>query len=170
MDSYQNHIREMDKIQKNYTAFLNLLKRNFNLMTSSLTQIQSNLFVYGNGISDHIDSFSSLQLLVKESTTVISSEHRNIHPSVSKIGKVVEKHFVQDVSDLLSLGFLQTNAKFISLSEAIQHYLLRHGFKDSLQFMSFETGVFPEKEQVELYIFVFSFLLNPELFYNVYNH
>ena len=90
---------------------------------------------------------------VKESISNTSSQHRNIHPNVSKLGKAIEKHFVQEYSYLLDVGLLKNADNNNALLEIIQMYLYRNGFSSSIRSFQIESDVYLDKEKVNDYYY-----------------
>ena len=87
---------------------------------------------------------------MKEAANVISSEHRGIHPSVSKLGKTIEKSFEHELTGLLAPGFAQDGQRIDQLNRALHLYLLRHGHTISVDNFCLEANVSPDDDQVTI--------------------
>ena len=82
----------------------------------------------------------------------ISSEHRIIHPTVSKFGKTIDKSFEHELSGLLVPGFFQGYRRINKFDRAVHLYLLRHGYTISLDNFCLEANFSSEDDQVCVYL------------------
>lgn len=67
---------------------------------------------------------------------------------MSKLGKTVEKHFVQEYSYLLENGIFKNVDNSNALVEIIRMYLYRNGFSNSILSFTMETDVILDKQKV----------------------
>ncbi|XP_054167491.1 E3 ubiquitin-protein ligase RMND5A-like [Oppia nitens] len=83
--------------------------------TNELTEIQCDL-LYDNVIKKTRNTISQF-----------SSEHRDIHASVSRIGKVIDKNFVYDYSSVNNEAVFENPANVNILNQVIVEHFLRQG-------------------------------------------
>jgi E3 ubiquitin-protein transferase RMND5 len=75
-------------------------------------------------------SFASIQLCkeqIKEFSKRFSDKHKDLHGSISKIGKVIDKNFVPDYGNLPQINIIDSEEKNKLLHQLICEHLLRNG-------------------------------------------
>ncbi|CAG2179186.1 unnamed protein product, partial [Oppiella nova] len=85
---------------------------------NELTQIQRDL-LYDNVIKKTRNTISQF-----------SSEHRDIHSSVSRIGKAIDKNFICDYASVSNDSVFESPANTIILNQVIVEHFLRQGMLD----------------------------------------
>lgn len=67
---------------------------------------------------------------VKETITRHASEHRDLHSSVSKVGKTIDRNFTQDYASTSFEAVFTGSDKDKLLNQVICQHMYRHGFLD----------------------------------------
>lgn len=78
---------------------------------------------------------------VKESVAKVSGSHRDLHSSVSKVGKTIDKHFVPDYDATSMEEVFGGPKKQRMLNEVILQHLYRQGQLEIGDCLAEETGL-----------------------------
>jgi len=78
---------------------------------------------------------------VKETITRHASEHRDLHSSVSKVGKTIDRNFTQDYASTSFEQVFTGSDKEKLLNQVICQHMYRHGFLDIGEELAKEAGL-----------------------------
>ncbi|CAG2175956.1 unnamed protein product [Oppiella nova] len=113
--------RHNDQTLDDLIQQINSYQRDLMLLSApanELTQIQRDL-LYDNVIKKTRNTISQF-----------SSEHRDIHSSVSRIGKAIDKNFICDYASVSNDSVFESPANTIILNQVIVEHFLRQGMLD----------------------------------------
>merc|ERR1711892_197375 len=89
---------------------------------------------------------------VNKSVTRIATEHRDLHSTVSKVGKAVDRNFVSDFDSTSREDVFSGPSKEHLLTEVILQHLYREGRLDISEALSRESGIAEYQEQKEPFL------------------
>jgi len=89
---------------------------------------------------------------VNHSVTKIATEHRDLHSSVSKVGKAIDRNFVSDFDSTSREDVFSGPNKEHLLTEVILQHLYREGRVDISEALSKESGITEYQEQKEPFL------------------
>ena len=78
---------------------------------------------------------------VNKSVTRIATEHRDLHSSVSKVGKVIDRNFVSDFDSTSRADVFSGPDKEPLLTEVVLQHLCREGRLDISETLTKESGI-----------------------------
>lgn len=84
---------------------------------------------------------------INEKLQRISAEHRELHGTVSKVGKVVDKNFVSDFTATNRIDALQDEQNMMLLNKVIAKHYFRQGMDEIAQTLIRESNMQPEVAQ-----------------------
>ena len=76
------------------------------------------------------ESFRTDMQKVKDVVGQIATEHRDLHGTVSKVGKAIDKNFVSDFATVANDTLFDEHDKSIALNQIIVEHFLRQGMLD----------------------------------------
>jgi len=85
---------------------------------------------------------------VKETTRALSTDHKEIHSNVSKVGKAIDRNFVSDFTGTTQEGIFSGNDAVL-LNEAISEHLLRQGHINVADMLIKEADLIIDQQQKE---------------------
>ncbi|EDV55389.1 E3 ubiquitin-protein ligase RMND5A [Drosophila erecta] len=77
----------------------------------------------------------------------LSTEHRDLHGSISKIGKAIDRNFSADFSSTMRVDVLQDEENLMLLNKAIAKHYCRQGMDDVARTLIRECKMSPEHAQ-----------------------
>ncbi|XP_013774655.1 protein RMD5 homolog A-like [Limulus polyphemus] len=86
---------------------------------------------------------------VKDVITAITTEHRDLHGSVSKVGKAIDKNFVPDFGSTSSEKVFGEEESQQSLNRVVIEHFLRHGMLDIAEELIREAQLHIEENKKE---------------------
>lgn len=78
---------------------------------------------------------------VRDVTSALATEHRDLHGTVSKVGKAIDKNFVPDFWATSSEDVFEGPEKKAALNQVIAEHLLRQGLLDIAEELAREAGL-----------------------------
>jgi len=107
----------------------------------------------GSNISNaQRDMVRQVSSKVNQSVTKIATEHRDLHSSVSKVGKAIDRNFVSDFDSTSREDVFSGPNKEHLLTEVILQHLYREGRVDISESLSKESGITEYQEQKEPFL------------------
>ncbi|XP_078588339.1 LOW QUALITY PROTEIN: E3 ubiquitin-protein ligase RMND5A-like [Branchiostoma floridae x Branchiostoma japonicum] len=133
MDSCVNVEREVDKVLSKFAAVGDHSSRTLQDLVEHISNIRKELSE-GNNDSD-VTATQSLVLnqclkKVKDTCQRLSNDHKDLHSSVSKVGKAIDRNFIQDISACSVEGAFVGEEKRSLLNEVICEHFFRQGMLD----------------------------------------
>ncbi|XP_065071367.1 E3 ubiquitin-protein ligase RMND5A-like isoform X2 [Rhopilema esculentum] len=153
MDACNSVERELDKLLGRFDQF----RGNLEKLDDLIKHIQSTK----NGLDGappgtqlsplqaHI--ISACGKKIKDATQKIATEHKEIHSSVSKVGKAIDRNFVSDFTGTTQEGIFSGN-EAVLLNEAISEHLLRQGHVDVADMLIQEANLTLDEKQKEPFL------------------
>jgi len=139
---------------------LNKLKDNMETgideQIAAIEKLQRDIAEDNNGeaniSSSQRDMVRQVSSKVNESVTRIATEHRDLHSTVSKVGKAVDRNFVSDFDSTSREDVFSGPSKEHLLTEVILQHLYREGRLDISEALSRESGIAEYQEQKEPFL------------------
>ena len=102
--------------------------------------------------SDQMDMVRQVSREVNRSVTSIATEHRDLHSSVSKVGKAIERNFVSDFDSTSREDVFSGPSKEHLLTEVILQHLCREGRLNISDALTRESGITEYHAQQEPFL------------------
>lgn len=88
----------------------------------------------------------------KTKLCAIGTDHRNLHPSVSKIGKAIDRHFTPDYQSIAPIDLFESEKYLDILNQVIVEHFHRQGMNDVAESLVKESKLPPEDDiQLEFF-------------------
>lgn len=136
MESCSAVEKELDRVITKFTGIKDNSDKVMMEVTSLIKEVQNSLEK-----EQHDAEISETQLRIitetlsktKEKLLKISSEHRDLHGTVSKVGKVIDRNFVSDFTATTRVDFLRDESNMQLLNKIITQHYYRQGMNDIAQ-------------------------------------
>ncbi|XP_043571602.1 E3 ubiquitin-protein ligase RMND5A-like [Chiloscyllium plagiosum] len=89
---------------------------------------------------------------IKDTVQKLASDHKDIHGSVSKVGKAIDRNFDTDASAVGVDGVWDSSEKQQSLSEAVVEHLYQQGLLNVAEELCQESGICIDLRQKEPFL------------------
>ncbi|XP_022097753.1 protein RMD5 homolog A-like [Acanthaster planci] len=144
MDACLSVQKEVDKVLGKFEGIKTHSARTLEELIDSLNNIKHEL-----SAADHHTELNRVHQLIlgsaqnrtKDILTRVSNEHKDIHSSVSKIGKVIDKNFTSELIQLNSEQTFESPDRMRLLNEVICEHFLRQGMLDIAENLTEEAGL-----------------------------
>ncbi|KAL3864971.1 hypothetical protein ACJMK2_006611 [Sinanodonta woodiana] len=147
--------REIDKVLSKFSG----VRDHMNYTVDELIKSAENIcYELSNGTVDHeLTTTQSIILSqtvkrIKEAVSRIGSEHKDLHSTVSKVGKAIDRNFVSDFCAVAKVGAFDDESTQNLLSEAVCEHFLRQGKLDIAEALNEEAGLNIDESQMEPYL------------------
>ncbi|KAK7500770.1 hypothetical protein BaRGS_00008014 [Batillaria attramentaria] len=136
--------RELDKLSSKFTSLHEHGQRSLEELINSIQSIKQEL---SEAPEDH--QLSAAQVLtlnqclrrIRDGVSRISTEHKDLHASVSKVGKTIDRNFVSDFSAVITEGACEGEGSQQLLNEVICEHFLRQGMLDIAEALNEDAGL-----------------------------
>lgn len=112
-----------------------------------------NLFVSVEGdytLSNlQIDILKQNLAKVKETVSKIATDHRDLHSTVSKVGKAIDRNFVADYAATSRDDVFNTQEKINLINKVICQHYYRQGMQDVAEALAKEADITPQAHEKE---------------------
>ncbi|XP_046772389.1 E3 ubiquitin-protein transferase RMND5A isoform X3 [Gallus gallus] len=115
-------------------------------------------FVLGEGTNQDGDLSGTISLVmtqcckrIKDTVQKLASDHKDIHSSVSRVGKAIDKNFDSDISSVGIDGCWQADSQRI-LNEVMVEHFFRQGMLDVAEELCQESGLSIDQSQKEPFV------------------
>lgn len=152
MDSCTNVEKEIEKVLNKFGLFNDHIWR---ILTDIIGYVQGIQTELGEAPSlNEVTAAQSLVLSqcakkVKDVVTAIAAEHRDLHGTVSKVGKAIDKNFVSDFSTTSNEEVFNASENARLLNRVISEHFLRQGMLDIAEELIKEAGIQMEQNKRE---------------------
>ncbi|KAK2713081.1 E3 ubiquitin-protein ligase RMND5A-like isoform X2 [Artemia franciscana] len=144
MESINAVDKELDRVLGKFTALKNHGLRTVGDLETQLLSLKNELqsappeskLTFGQ-----ISILSQVMTKVKEATSRIATEHRELHGTVSKVGKSIDKNFVPDYDSVVSDKEFRTDEKMKILDKVICNHFFRSGQVEVGEELAKEAGL-----------------------------
>ncbi|XP_033633232.1 E3 ubiquitin-protein ligase RMND5A-like [Asterias rubens] len=144
MDACLSVQKEVDKVLGKFDGIKAHSQRTLEELIDSLNNIRHEL----SSAEQHSERnrvhqliLNSAQNRTKDILTRVSNEHKDIHSSVSKVGKAIDKNFVSDLIQLNAEQTFESPERMHLLNEVICEHFLRQGMLDIAENLTEEAGL-----------------------------
>lgn len=130
MESCNAVEREVDRVLSKFGGLRDHSKKNLEELISSIQNIQREL---NEAPEEHeMTPTQSLILMqtirkIKEAISRMGQEHKDLHSTVSKVGKSVDRNFVTDFTSISQECNFEEEEKRLLLNEVISEHFMRQG-------------------------------------------
>ena len=96
--------------------------------------------------SEQANELKNVVKRCKAKLQTIGTDHRNLHATVSKVGKAIDRHFVQDYQSVAPIDLCE-NQKFLTIvNKVIAEHFNRQGMKDVVDSLQEEARLSNEHD------------------------
>ncbi|KAK7807944.1 hypothetical protein U0070_000907 [Myodes glareolus] len=88
---------------------------------------------------------------IKDTVQKLASDNKDIHSSVSQVGKAIDKNFASDISSVGIDGCWQADSQRL-LNEVMVEYFFRQGMLDVAEELCQESGLSVDPSQKEPFV------------------
>lgn len=85
----------------------------------------------------------------KETVSRLATDHRDLHSTVSKVGKAIDRNFVSDFAATSREDVFNTSEKIDLINKVICQHFYRQGLHDVADALAAEANIVPEVVQKE---------------------
>lgn len=152
MDSCANVEKELDKVFSKFGAFKEHLNRTLTELIDHVESLQCEFIqIYPATRSTPAQVLVAAQCAkkIKDVITSLASEHRDLHGTVSKVGKAIDKNFIADFATTSNEEVFQGSENEKLLNQVISEHFLRQGMLEIAEELIDETGLKMEKQKRE---------------------
>lgn len=146
MEAVANVDREIEKVLSKFGALNQHAQSTLQSMIDTLVELHQEI----NKLSASDDAGLPATMLdilnynmrkVKEVIMQIGIEHRDLHGTVSKVGKAIDRNFTAEYEGVVNDELLDDPTKMNALNHAIVEHFLRHGRLDIAETLIKESGL-----------------------------
>ncbi|XP_023024595.1 required for meiotic nuclear division 5 protein souji [Leptinotarsa decemlineata] len=144
--------KEIDKVLSKFGGINEHAKR---VLSDLVNQIQNLKEEYDNTDGDYVLSSVQRDILkqsmgkIKDTVSKIATDHRDLHSTVSKVGKAIDRNFVSDFAATTREDSLTSPEKLQLINKIICQHLYRQGMQDVADELAKECEVMPEAHEKE---------------------
>lgn len=133
MDACQAVEREVDKVLAKFKGYSQHTAKALDELSSHIQGLKSELEEFPEDAE--LSTTQSLIIAqnskkIKDTISCLSQEHKDLHSSVSKVGKAVDRNFVSDFGAVVNENALKGDQKKRLINEVICEHFLRQGMLD----------------------------------------
>ncbi len=137
--------REVDKFMSKLTSFQQSVNKHSLQCSHSLQSCRV------NALNEDQSRVLEDVAKMKAAAQAIVNEHKELHASISKIGKAVDKNFIAPDESLMEVDFMQDPQKKQLVHQVLCDYLLRQGQLDTVRNLIIESELPIRAEQMDLF-------------------
>ncbi|KAK9878913.1 hypothetical protein WA026_003739 [Henosepilachna vigintioctopunctata] len=169
MDACRSLERELDKLLSKFGGINDHAGRVLAELIGHVKGLQQEL---NNAPEDHVLTNLQVNLImdtmkkVKETLSRLATEHRELHSSLSKFGKLIDRMFIADYSSTSRSNIFNTPEKINLINKVICQHFHRQGMHDVAEALCKETDMqyeFSEKESFKELNHILDCLQNKDL-------
>ncbi|KAA8589099.1 hypothetical protein FQN60_010444, partial [Etheostoma spectabile] len=136
--------RELEKVLHRFVMYGHQSEERLDELLRSVCEIRGQLVAFGVQDADlSVLSQTMAQCCknIKETVQMLASRHKDIHGSVSKVGKAIDRNFDAEISAVVAETVWDTPERQKYLSETIVEHLYRQGMLSVAEDLCQESGV-----------------------------
>uniref|UniRef100_A0AAV2MJM0 RING-Gid-type domain-containing protein n=1 Tax=Knipowitschia caucasica TaxID=637954 RepID=A0AAV2MJM0_KNICA len=136
--------RELEKVLHRFVMYGHQSEERLDELLRSVCEIRAQLVAFGVQDADlSVLSQTMTQCCknIKETVQMLASRHKDIHGSVSKVGKAIDRNFDAEISAVVAETVWDTPDRQKYLSETIVEHLYRQGMLSVAEDLCQESGV-----------------------------
>jgi len=151
MDACSAVERELEKVLSKFDGLHNNTDKIIEEQIANIEKLQRDIADSDDG-SAHLSALQAALVKqashkVSDNVAKVATDHRDLHSSVSKVGKVIDRNFSSDFDATYREDVFSGPTKEGLLNEVILQHLYRHGQVDISQSLAAEANI-PEFEAV----------------------
>ncbi|XP_062504247.1 E3 ubiquitin-protein ligase RMND5A-like [Corticium candelabrum] len=147
--------RERSKLEKRLRSVKTSTISSLSELTSELTQLQESIRRNGDGEEMSCEQnnllLQSLEL-VRDGVGKLSGEHKDIHGSISKVGRAIDRNFTSDIHVCSQDNVLDSPEQASMLNEVVYEHFLRQGQMAVAKCLIEEAGVVVDQAHHSQYV------------------
>lgn len=161
--------KEVDKVLSKFSSINDHANK---VLGDLIAHIESLYQELNNAPEDHVMTAIQVDLIkqamtkVKETVTRFSTDHRDLHSTVSKVGKAIDRNFVADFAATSKAEIFNTSHKINLINSVICHHYYRQGMNEVAEALSKDADIstsFHEKESFKELNHILDCLKNKDL-------
>nr|XP_023995498.1 protein RMD5 homolog B-like [Salvelinus alpinus] len=136
--------RELEKVLHRFVMYGHQSEERLDELLRSVCELRGQLVTFGVRDADlTVLSQTMAQCCknIKETVQLLASRHKDIHGSVSKVGKAIDRNFDAEVSAVVAETVWDSPERQKYLSETIVEHLYRQGMLSVAEDLCQESGV-----------------------------
>jgi len=154
MDACLTVEREVDKVKSKFDSYSANFNRQVEEQLKQLVELKKRI---SEGEENEVNSVHKtdlklLTLKISECIGKLAVDHRDLHSTVSKVGKSIDRNFGHDFDSTYKEEFFSGPSKEHLLNEVILQHLYRQGQLDISEALAQESGIHEYKSQKEPFI------------------
>ncbi|CAG9764997.1 unnamed protein product [Ceutorhynchus assimilis] len=144
--------KDVDKVLSKFTGINDHSRR---VLTDLIDQMNNLKEELENAPEEHQltniqqDLFKTSMTKIKDTVSRLAVEHRDLHSSVSKVGKSIDRNFTQDFAACSRENAFSTTEKMDTINKVICKHYYRQGMHDVADSLVGESGVSVEGYEKE---------------------
>ncbi|XP_050498282.1 E3 ubiquitin-protein ligase RMND5A [Diabrotica virgifera virgifera] len=152
MEACQAVEREIDKV---CSKFGNINEHAKRVLSDLVNQIQNLKEEYDNSGSEHVltelqvDILKQNMVKIKETISKLATDHRDLHSTVSKVGKAIDRNFTADFAATSREEMFNNPDKINLINKVICQHFYRQGMHDVADQLAQESSITPETHEKE---------------------
>uniref|UniRef100_UPI00358F9131 E3 ubiquitin-protein transferase RMND5A isoform X2 n=1 Tax=Myxine glutinosa TaxID=7769 RepID=UPI00358F9131 len=155
MEQCMNVEREVDKVLQKFGLYAVHCERTLENLIQYVTGIRQELAGLGEDAElspTHALVLSHCCKKIRDTVQKLASDHKDIHGSVSKVGKAIDRNYETDVSSVAMEGVFNSSERQQLLNRVLVEHLLRQGMLDVAETLSQEAGLPIDAKQKEPFV------------------
>jgi len=153
MDACMSVEKEVDRVVNKLNNLRGSMEAGIDEQIAAIEKLQKDLAEENEGGSSisaaQMDMVKQVSSEVNKNVTKIATEHRDLHSSVSKVGKAIDRNFVSDFDSTSREDVFSGPGKESLLTEVILQHLCREGRINITQELTRESGIAENQSQQE---------------------
>lgn len=155
MDVCQLVEKELEKVLSKFTALREHTQRALGDITTSVDNIKKEISEVPE--DRELTATQSLVLSqclrrVRDTVSRLSTEHKDLHSTVSRVGKAIDRNFKSDFSSITTAGAFEGDEKQKILNKVVCEHFLRQGMLDIAEALNEEADLDLEESRKEPFL------------------
>ncbi|KAJ8982327.1 hypothetical protein NQ317_006673 [Molorchus minor] len=144
--------KEVDRVFSKFGGINDHARR---VLSDLISQIQSLKDEYQNAGEDHVLTGIQVDILkqnmtkIKETVSKLATDHRDLHSTVSKVGKAIDRNFVSDFAATSRDSVFTSPEKVNLINKVICQHYYRQGMHDVAEELAKESDISTEPQEKE---------------------
>lgn len=145
---------EVEKVISSFSNYREICDNEIDNVLQSVEKTKYELNILSNPNQIDLDTRQTeiIQKIcdkVQRLTSQTTKSHKNLHSTVSGIGKYIDKNFNCDFDSIADSKLLQPTENISSLNQAVAHHLLRNGMSDVALNLMKEANIPVDKKEIQ---------------------
>jgi len=146
--------KEVDKVSSKFTSLNKTIGKTIDEQIQLIDKLRNELASRDDGELTSVDKteLKHATLKISESIGQLATQHRDLHSTVSKVGKAIDRNFVSDFDSTSREEVFSGPTKEHLLNEVILQHLYRQGQLEISQLLAQESGIHEYQSQKEPFV------------------